>query len=466
MSMPSTSSTGTLARGDRPIIPLERMSCDLPYPTTEHVIKEEPLDEAISQFKNVMSLSHPREKVFFLKRIVDKNPRFDILFQIGGGTQRPRFNDSDASSDTARTISDAGQNIFVVKEGPNIKLLQSVASAAYTADRPEANTRIMFALKTCGFISTRDCKGQLHVLKVAASGISFKPLGDSDRRGLLYNSKWIDRVKRIARILNINMGSFYDGCGRTATPEQVGRWAAGHVEKKLATHIVFVHLKKLGIQATNITIEELKRLRTCLAEQGYRPQYEIHLTRGPCGVPRRSGKCVPFVSRLGRLTGIRFKIWSWEKNVILDGLEPRKPRVYISKKEMLERFGHREVPLDNEVEQVEHEFEEDDWRDIVGEGDDDGGDQGTEESDNEGIDEDIPCGDGGDGQNSDNGTNLASGMVDVSTSSEQQPKAHQPGASKTIEKRLRLPDIIPKPLPPTPTTSVPSTQTRPVSVEP
>ncbi|KAK2001152.1 hypothetical protein LX36DRAFT_679162 [Colletotrichum falcatum] len=268
--------------------------------------EEEPASES-QAVDGCIASDKSSERIYFLKRFVDNHPRLDILLEIGGGRLQ-------LDKDKAElAIWEASDDIYIYrKAGRDIK-----------CPRLKKN----FAKKTCGFIATRDSGGQLRVVKMAISGTSFHPRRDEDKYDFLHQTKWATRVKHFAKKMNINLRTIYDGSGRNAKAEDIGNWRAGHVEKKLSTHIVWTFLAMYGIlgKSRKVSLRDLRQLRLRLRQKGWRPHFELHLSRAPCGTPQRSGQCVPFVKKLTQLTGIRFTIHSWEENVILDGSVPSKP---------------------------------------------------------------------------------------------------------------------------------------------
>ncbi|KAK1585854.1 uncharacterized protein LY79DRAFT_670692 [Colletotrichum navitas] len=271
---------------------------------------------------DIMPSEKPREKIFFLKRFFDGHPRLDVLIEIGTGCLRPGTNKAEFA------IWETCEDIYIYrKASPEIKLLQSIGNVEYVdPTSPMSHVKRAFAKKTCGFVGARDSNGQLRVLKLAVSGTSFKPRRDEDNNDFIFHAKWATRVKHLAKRMKINLRTIYDGHHQKANLENTGNWRAGHVEKKLATHIVWTFLAKhrLVDKTRKVSLEDLRQLRQCLQQKGSKPQFELHLSRAPCGTFYKPGRCVPFVRKLAQLTGVHFTIHSWEENMILDGSVPSR----------------------------------------------------------------------------------------------------------------------------------------------
>ncbi|KAK2015521.1 hypothetical protein LZ32DRAFT_615913 [Colletotrichum eremochloae] len=289
------------------------------------------------------------EKIFFLKRFVDDHPRLDVLLDIGAGRLHPGTKQEEFA------IWQASEDVYIYrKAGPEINLLQSIGSVEYEDIVSKVSkVKHMFAQKTCGFVAARDCDGQLQVLKLAISGSSFHPHRDQDKKNFTYHAKWLARAKHFAKLMKINLRTIYDGHGRQTKAENIGNWRAGHVEKKLSTHIVWTFLAMHGLvdKTRRVSLEDFRQLRLRLREKGWTPRFEIHLSRAPCGTSTRAGQCVPFIRKLTQLTGVGFTIHSWEENIILDGSVPAK-----QKKREVEKFGPQdraESPYDSEASDLD-----------------------------------------------------------------------------------------------------------------
>ncbi|WQF75236.1 hypothetical protein CDEST_00250 [Colletotrichum destructivum] len=247
------------------------------------------------------------ERIFFFKRMKSEHPRLDVLFQVGGGTLRPGTHDG---NDYA--VWEASESLYIYRtSGPDFQVLQSVASVEYiTNNSQKSRIRNQFSLKTCGFIGMRDSEGRIQVLKSAISGTEFIPVREQDKQDFLFDAKWVARVKLLAKLLRINLRTPYDGRSKPTSDGNVGNWRAGHIEKKLSTHMVYTLLAMYQKKKGKVTLKDLRHLGRLLREEGRNLKFEIHLSRGPCGTPHRSGQCVPFVRRLARITGVRFTIHS------------------------------------------------------------------------------------------------------------------------------------------------------------
>ncbi|KAK1634698.1 hypothetical protein BDP81DRAFT_492806 [Colletotrichum phormii] len=328
-------STGEKRRFPSPVIALARRSCDVALPTVEprtssqlnlgthrapsatrsptstntnegHVeIKRE-----ASVLEHVVISDRPKEKIFFLKRMVEGRPHFDALIEVGRGQMR--LNAEQAKIEYA--IWEASDDLFIYRQaGPDFRILQSMGSIEYHGANNEKYVKYTFTIKTCGFICQRDANNQLNVVKLTVSGKSFLPHREIDKKNFLHHAKWHKRVKNMARHLGLNLRTFYDGGGKPMTAKNCGDWRAGHIEKKLATHVAYAMLKYFDIKIDkkhNASLKDLDRLRQHLKTQGAAPHFEIHLSRGPCGTFKRPGQCLPFVRKLGAASGIKFTIHS------------------------------------------------------------------------------------------------------------------------------------------------------------
>ncbi|KAF9877893.1 hypothetical protein CkaCkLH20_04469 [Colletotrichum karsti] len=331
-----------------PVIALEMMDYDVAVLTTEHrpnstpspssssqvaisespaselAVKHEDDDLDLRSFANLHIAidKTPTDNIFFFKRMTDAGPRFDALMEVGRGELLPG-----SEYNIENGMWEVHDGLYVLrKTGPSFKVLQSIGKAQYEAGRSWHKAKHIFSLKTCAFLANRDASGSLHVLCLCISGDRFK-LVDPNNADVLHNPRWTRRVKEIAKLLDLKMGSPYDSHGKKATAQDVGDWAAGHTEKKLSAFLVYALLQAYGCRThRKVTIHDLRSLRKTLRAKGIAPRFEIHLTRAPCGTPKKPGKCVAFVQRLSHLTGVEVTINYWEQNVILDGTVPPRTK--------------------------------------------------------------------------------------------------------------------------------------------
>ncbi|KAF4492492.1 hypothetical protein CGGC5_v001877 [Colletotrichum fructicola Nara gc5] len=341
--------------------------------TPDCIIKTEEVDEPVI-FDNlpIIPIDKPQEKVFFFKRMEGSNARFDAMIQVGDGELRPDA----VEAGTENAVWEVTDGLYLYRQaGLSFKVLQSVGVAEYTSpERSFHRVKHLFSLKTCAFLANRDIHGDLQVLKLALSGNMFDLARPEDHTFIVHHSKWTKRVKHLAELLGLKMGSPYDGAGKGPTEDDIGNWAAGHTAKKLSTYAIYtmLQLHVFGDQKIKrVTMADLKHLKNCLRKNGLAPRFEIHLTREPCGVPHKPGKCVPFVQRLAYLTGIDFTIHHWEDNVILDGTVPARQK----KKEMFKKSRADGGGEDTDAEDYDSEGEDldltlaeqypDDWEAIV-----------------------------------------------------------------------------------------------------
>ncbi|KAJ0165946.1 hypothetical protein CTA2_9351 [Colletotrichum tanaceti] len=210
----------------------------------------------------------PHEKFFFLKRMKNNRPRLDVLFRIGQGFLHPGAHESEDYA-----VWEASDSLYLYRTtGPNLQILQSVASVEYTAKNSQVSRiKTEFSLKTCGIIGTRDSEGRLQILKTAISGTEFIPVRAQDRQDFLFDAKWAARVKLLAKLLQINLRTPFDGHGKSISDGNVGNWRAGHIEKKLSTHVVYTLLAMHGRRTGKVSLEDLRQLKQILQEKNFKP---------------------------------------------------------------------------------------------------------------------------------------------------------------------------------------------------
>ncbi|KAF4806472.1 hypothetical protein CGCSCA5_v014352 [Colletotrichum siamense] len=332
----------------------------------------------------IIPINKPREEIFFFKRMEGSNARFDAMVQVGGGELRPDAEEAGLKS----AIWEVIDGVYLYRRaGLSFKVLQSVGSAEYTSpERSFHRVKHIFSLKTCALLANRDVYGGLQVLKLALSGDTFDLARPKDHGLVVHHPRWIKRVKHIADLLGLEMGSPYSGHSMMPTEDDVADWAAGHAEKKLAAYTIYAMLKLYVFGdriITHVSIADLQQLKSCLRKDGLAPRFEIHLSHKLCGVLHESGKCVPFVQRLGYLTGIDFAIYHWENGVILDGIVPARTGKKETTREACADGGREDTDIDDynsEVDDLELTLAEkypDDWGAILRSGLDDVGPQGA-----------------------------------------------------------------------------------------
>ncbi|KAK1982952.1 hypothetical protein LZ30DRAFT_589433, partial [Colletotrichum cereale] len=288
------------------------MSCQVDGEATHNgnvsKIEEQSLAPESSATEAIIDTDKAPEKIYFLKRFFDDHPRLDVLLEVGAG--QLHMSTKIAEFAIWEAIDDS---LYIYRQaGLGFKVLQSVGNVEYTGTVSMSKDKHSFGQKTCGFVGTRDAKGQLQILKLAISGTSFTPRRDEDKHDFIFDAKWANRVKQFAKKMKINLRTIYDGHSRKTKPENIGNWRSGHIEKKLSTHIVwtFLSMYRLIDQSGKVSLKNFLELRQLLQHEGRKPRFELHLSRGPCGTPQRVGRCVPFVSKLSKLTGICFTIHS------------------------------------------------------------------------------------------------------------------------------------------------------------
>ncbi|GKT51655.1 uncharacterized protein ColSpa_11836 [Colletotrichum spaethianum] len=173
------SSTDTFALTERPLIELEQMDFDVPHPSIEHTctevqktaslvdkapisadnginIKEDGIAFDAPPIGDIVAFEKPSDKIFFFKRMRNGHPRLDVLLQVGSGRLQPN-----ASDEAEYAVWEASENLYIYRTaGPDIKVLQSMGSVEYTADKSSrSDTKRSFSGKTVGFSSTRTQAG-------------------------------------------------------------------------------------------------------------------------------------------------------------------------------------------------------------------------------------------------------------------------------------------------------------------
>ncbi|KXH28874.1 hypothetical protein CSIM01_03524 [Colletotrichum simmondsii] len=295
-----------------PAIILERRSCDIAVPSVEAHRQSLPptpgrmcaqgsekpeqndVDTAVKREPVPDDNSFPQtpRNIYFFKRMVEGRPHFDALQEVDPG--KTRLSDEQAKTEFA--LWETGEGKFIYRQsGIDFRVLKCIGNVEYRGEEGDNQVKHKFATKTLGFIAIRGTDYSLDVLKLAVSGTSFIPLRES-KDNFLYHARWHRRVKRMARHLGLNLRTFYDGAGKPMTAKNCGNWRAGHIEKKLATYMVyamvFAHDIK-PVDSHDISLKDLSRLRKRLRYQGLTPHYEIHISRAPCGTPQRPGQCIP-----------------------------------------------------------------------------------------------------------------------------------------------------------------------------
>ncbi|TEA21550.1 hypothetical protein C8034_v005697 [Colletotrichum sidae] len=378
MSESTRASEETVSPADG-VITLERMGHDVPYPSVEHTLSRPasvPGHESIVMTDFAILPSHkPRQRIYFFKRIFDGCPRFDALIAVGEGTVLPNTPEYNFN----KSLWEVTENLYVFrKEGPQFVVLQSISTALFQTNTSAAKTKWVYQPKTLGFLAIRNANGEMHVLKMTISGSKFSahPSHTSTLRG----NKWTSRVKHLASMLGLKMSSIYDGCGKRATAEDRGNWAAGHCEKKLATFAVYsmlyFHKVRPGTDFGHVTRSELNALKSILHGKERHKEFEIHISRPPCGTPKRPGACVSYVSKLGRAAGIDFTIHQWKQNLILDGSVPAHVPKSTGKQSYQRDEDSSDDCCDSEQEDLDVDVADthDDWRDYVFDGFDEASD--------------------------------------------------------------------------------------------
>ncbi|EGY13377.1 uncharacterized protein VDAG_00059 [Verticillium dahliae VdLs.17] len=168
---------------------------------------------------------------------------------------------------------------------------------------PTADRAVVFQNVTIGILSVT-VNGQVHILKCATSSNRLVPGDDANEKNMLYKPIWVDRVKNMATVLDLNIGAPYDSHGqKNAGPECHGNWHASHVEKKLAVLAVHMAREFLGLKWKNqLDAGDLLELKEAVRANDGLSSYQIQLQRAACAL------CVQFVGRLSFASGIKMAI--------------------------------------------------------------------------------------------------------------------------------------------------------------
>lgn len=179
--------------------------------------------------------------------------------------------------------------------------------------------------KTTGFLALIRPNGKQVIVKWAESGHGGSSSGEKliHTKHVLPNHRWATRAAQTGQTLGMNTRTFLDGSG-SASSVVPGLYFGAHVEVKLATHILWVHLIKAGVIDKDITVltkEHMQQLHEILsAEQKDGPKYIIYLSRKPCG------RCKSFVKRISDAAGVNITI-EWRQR--LTEKEYRQLNAYI-----------------------------------------------------------------------------------------------------------------------------------------
>ncbi|KAF3797816.1 hypothetical protein GCG54_00011908 [Colletotrichum gloeosporioides] len=266
---------------------------------------------------------HTKPEYLFYKSMRDGIPSFDVLVM----SRRSLHKRSAMQQISIGNIVPSTTEGFYIHNFDGVTLeLKSLARVTFrTRDLVISEARACYAPKTCGFLAYRSEDG-LQILKLCLSGDKLRPHRAANNDFGLCSRKWTKHVKTLAQLLGVNMRTLYDGHGRQAREEDRGNWAAAHCEKRLTAFAVHAFLQYYKIPRSQVTLQTLAELKNCLERESRTPlELELHVSRGPCGMPKRPGTCVKFVERLGRACGIRFDIVFFEdgSNLIVDESVPR-----------------------------------------------------------------------------------------------------------------------------------------------
>ncbi|KAJ3464009.1 hypothetical protein MRS44_008795 [Fusarium solani] len=167
--------------------------------------------------------------------------------------------------------------------------------------------------KTTGFLALVTRSRERVVLVAAESGHGAGRFGDllDPQKGVLRNDIWTRRVIAFGKTLGLRMNRPFDGMGRVAVARVDGVFLGSHVEVKLAVHGICVLLSMFGITKDydNITVEQLRQLRTARWEDGSRPIFEVYFSRKHCH------PCRSLVQKLSEMTGVPIRLL-WKRRLI------------------------------------------------------------------------------------------------------------------------------------------------------
>lgn len=167
--------------------------------------------------------------------------------------------------------------------------------------------------KTTGFLALVTRSRERVVLVAAESGHGAGRFGDllDPQKGVLRNDIWTRRVIAFGKTLGLRMNRPFDGMGRAAVAKVDGVFLGSHVEVKLAVHGICVLLSMFGITKDydNITVEQLRQLRTARWEDGSRPIFEVYFSRKHCH------PCRSLVQKLSEMTGVPIRLL-WKHRLI------------------------------------------------------------------------------------------------------------------------------------------------------
>jgi hypothetical protein len=152
------------------------------------------------------------------------------------------------------------------------------------------------------------------ILAMAVSGNGLGPRGETRTEGLLPMAVWANKVKEVAALLKIPLGSpCYDSahCYRTlSAADRVGNFEAAHVEKKLAVYAIYrvlhsvTKLRWKRLLRRRLTITDLDKVRSYRLKDGQRPCFVIAL-RPPTRRQDVCVRCASFVRKVEKATGVR-----------------------------------------------------------------------------------------------------------------------------------------------------------------
>ncbi|KAH6689872.1 hypothetical protein F5X68DRAFT_274893 [Plectosphaerella plurivora] len=154
-----------------------------------------------------------------------------------------------------------------------------------------------------------DKNGGAHILKTATSanvGEGVELLDTVRPSQLLWQPLWRKRVIKLGPMLKLKLGSIYDSAGAKGgcKKEDYGRYHASHVEKKLATFLLYMMLNEYGIKVVGkyATCDNIRKLNRRITSDPRRIRFELLISRKWCGM------CLAFIRRLSSASGIEISL--------------------------------------------------------------------------------------------------------------------------------------------------------------
>ncbi|ROT42044.1 hypothetical protein SODALDRAFT_347137 [Sodiomyces alkalinus F11] len=214
-------------------------------------------------------------------------------------------------------IDENNQNGLVFCKGRNengcpiITVYKPVMTTAFTISVPNNSlgvaSDVLTAFTQKAVIGALMYRQTIIMLTTSTSMISAPRDTTNKTPRILWKTIWRDRVKRLAPMLKLPLGSIYDGAGKAGSGRETakqGNYHSSHVEKKLAVFALYTMLKAYGIRTGRYaTAGQIRQLREAIQHEqpGEHAQFDIPISRKYCSL------CPVFVQRLGNVSGIKFR---------------------------------------------------------------------------------------------------------------------------------------------------------------